>query len=49
MIIGLEQKLDDQLGYVSAVGKTHLAENEFYANKKYDELDVVCFDNEQFV
>lgn len=46
IIVGLQQKLDEQLGFVSEIGKSHLADNQFFTNKKYDELDVVCFDQD---
>lgn len=48
MIIGLQAKLDEQIGYVSKIGSTHLADNEFLKKKQYDELDVMCFDRNRF-
>ena len=47
-IIGLQQKLDEQISYINDVGRTHLADNDFRSQKQYDELDVVHFDKNEF-
>ena len=49
MIVGLQQRLDNQMGYVSQVGETHLKDNMYFKNGMYDNLDVVNFDQERFV
>lgn len=35
--------------YVEKIGKTHLADNDFRSNKKYDEMDVVNFNMNDFL
>ena len=49
MIVGLQNRLDDHIGYVEQIGQTHLQENEFFSKGKYDNMDVVCFDKNKFV
>ena len=49
MIVGLQQRLDNQMGYVSEVGQTHLKDNMYFKNGMYDNLDVVNFDQERFI
>ena len=49
MIVGLQQHLDEQVGFVSKVGGTHLSDNVYFRKKKYDEMDVVCFDRDKFL
>ena len=46
MIVGLQQTINQQIGYITNVGRSHLDDNDFKQN--YDELDVMCFDKNQF-
>ena len=48
VIIGIDRKLKDRIGYVNKIGRTHLADNAFRTKRHYDELDVVSFDLESF-
>lgn len=49
VILGLNQMINGKCGYVNSIGRTHLAENAFTSKRLYDELDVVNFDNNQFM
>lgn len=49
MVIGLGQRVEDQIRYVNNVGRTHLHDNDFRNKRNYDELDVVCFDRARFM
>lgn len=48
MIIGLEQKMQDHIKFVSDIATTHLVNNQ-WTKKQYDELDVVTFNKVNFI